>query len=346
VAASREGGEVIEETQDRITEQEARSSDEAFSTSAAGQEANRQAARADDDDDDLLKALGTAAAVGLGAYAVGELLDGGGRVVSNTGERVVVEKEGRYRVLKDDDALLRRPGSAVRTQTYADGSTRTVVTAPDGTRTITIRSKFGRVLRRVRVLTDGRRVVLFDDTAAHADVDVQALPAPDARRYEYTSAGDDSLRQALLAVQGQGVQRDFSLYQIRQIDAVRYQVPVITLDAINFETDSAVIQPREAQDLSALGNAMRDAIDRDPGQVFLVEGHTDTVGGAAYNLALSDRRAESVALALTEYFNVPPANMVVQGYGESDLKVERRGDIRANRRAAVRNITPLLRGGS
>jgi len=76
--------------------------------------------------------------------------------------------------------------------------------------------------------------------------------------------------------------------------------------------------------------------------MFLIEGHTDTVGADAMNLALSDRRAESVALALTEFFRVPPENMVVQGYGEQFLKVAREGDVRANRRAAVRRITDLL----
>jgi outer membrane protein OmpA-like peptidoglycan-associated protein len=80
--------------------------------------------------------------------------------------------------------------------------------------------------------------------------------------------------------------------------------------------------------------------------VFLVEGHTDAVGPAPYNLLLSDRRAESVALALTEYFGVPPANMIVQGYGESDLRVQTQDRSQANRRAAVRSITPLLTGGS
>ncbi|SNR35668.1 OmpA family protein, partial [Paracoccus sediminis] len=75
---------------------------------------------------------------------------------------------------------------------------------------------------------------------------------------------------------------------------------------------------------------------------FLIEGHTDTVGSDAANLALSDRRAESVALALTEYFEVPPENLVVQGYGEQDLQIRREGDIRENRRAAVRQITSLL----
>ena len=75
---------------------------------------------------------------------------------------------------------------------------------------------------------------------------------------------------------------------------------------------------------------------------FAVEGHTDAVGSASSNLALSDRRAESVALALTEYFAVPPENLVVQGYGESDLLVPVATSEPANRRVAVRLITPLL----
>ena len=66
------------------------------------------------------------------------------------------------------------------------------------------------------------------------------------------------------------------------------------------------------------------------------------MGAATYNLALSDRRAETVALALTEYFDVPPENMVVQGYGESDLAVQTLDAERVNRRVAVRRITPLL----
>jgi len=88
---------------------------------------------------------------------------------------------------------------------------------------------------------------------------------------------------------------------------------------------------------------LTDLIARQPGTVFLIEGHTDAVGSAAFNLALSDRRAETVALALTEYFDVPPEHLVTQGYGESDLKVQTAFDEPANRRAVVRNITGLLR---
>jgi outer membrane protein OmpA-like peptidoglycan-associated protein len=77
----------------------------------------------------------------------------------------------------------------------------------------------------------------------------------------------------------------------------------------------------------------------------LVEGHTDAVGDAGYNLSLSDRRAETVALALSQYFQVPPENLVTQGYGEQFLKIQTEAGERANRRAAVRNISELLTNG-
>jgi OOP family OmpA-OmpF porin len=76
--------------------------------------------------------------------------------------------------------------------------------------------------------------------------------------------------------------------------------------------------------------------------VFLIEGHTDAVGTDADNLSLSDRRAEAVAVALTEQFQVPPENLVTQGYGEQYLKVKTEGPSQENRRVAVLRITPLM----
>ncbi|MDM8165482.1 OmpA family protein [Roseovarius sp.] len=339
-------GELLDRTQETVTEEQARSSNEEFETDISGQaRANaRAAAQADDDDDDLKEVLG-AAAVGLvGAYLVGQSFQGGGQVVSNTGDRIVVEDGGQYRVIRDDNALLRRPGSTVETETYSDGSTRTIIDHEDGSRVVTVRSNNGAILQRVLIRPDGQEIVLIDDTRDYQQVDVTRLQQNQAQSVDYNPGETDQLRAAL-AAQGGSTDRAYSLNQVRNINVVRNQVPVISLDSINFETNSAVIQPEEAEELQALGDAMRQAIEENPQQLFLVEGHTDTVGRAAYNLALSDRRAESVALALTEYFNVPASNLIVQGYGESDLKVQQTGDIRENRRAAVRNITPLLNGG-
>jgi OOP family OmpA-OmpF porin len=41
---------------------------------------------------------------------------------------------------------------------------------------------------------------------------------------------------------------------------------------------------------------------------------------------------------------VPPENLVTQGYGAQFLKVDTEGPEEANRRVAVRRITPLIDG--
>ena len=47
--------------------------------------------------------------------------------------------------------------------------------------------------------------------------------------------------------------------------------------------------------LSSVAAAIRDASNANPGEVFLIEGHTDAVGSDQDNLRLSDRRAQTVA---------------------------------------------------
>jgi outer membrane protein OmpA-like peptidoglycan-associated protein len=79
--------------------------------------------------------------------------------------------------------------------------------------------------------------------------------------------------------------------------------------------------------------------------VFLIEGHTDATGNDDDNLSLSDRRAESVSVILTDQFQIPPENLTTQGYGEQQLKVQSAGPERANRRVTMRRITPLLQQG-
>jgi outer membrane protein OmpA-like peptidoglycan-associated protein len=140
-----------------------------------------------------------------------------------------------------------------------------------------------------------------------------------------------------------GTERSFSLRQIREIEEVRRLVPAIELDTLTFATGSAAIPQEQARSLVRLGILLEELLFDNPREVFLIEGHTDAVGSESFNLALSDRRAETVALALTENFNIRPENLIVQGYGEAFLKIPTQAAEERNRRVTVRRITPLLR---
>lgn len=319
-----------------VTEGDTRQSTEDFATDPAGRPGRTERDRSRD--------IERLAILGLGALAVGAILSNGDEVVGNTGDRVVVQRgDGDYYVLRDDDATLRQPGSNVRTERYEDGSSRTFVTRADGSTLITVRDASGRVVLREREGPDGRRVVLIDDTEAAEPVDITRLPRAERREVAIQADADAAaLRAALDRAAVASAGRSFSLRQVREIAEVRKLVPEIAVEPITFQTASAAIRASEAQALAELGIAMARLIEDDPRELFLIEGHTDAVGGAAYNLALSDRRAESVALALTEYFGVPAENMVIQGYGFTDLLVPTAEAEVRNRRVAVRRITPLL----
>jgi outer membrane protein OmpA-like peptidoglycan-associated protein len=121
-------------------------------------------------------------------------------------------------------------------------------------------------------------------------------------------------------------------------------MPRIDIDTITFDFASWEVTPDQAQRLQFIADGLQQAIQKNPGEVFLIEGHTDAVGSEIDNLSLSDRRAESVAQVLTEQFNIPPENLTTQGYGKQYLKIPTPEPERRNRRVTIRRITPLLNG--
>ena len=286
----------------------------------------------------------TAILLGLGAVVVGSVLRNGDRVVANTGDRVVVEGSRGLTVYKDDDALLRQPGATMRTETFDDGSSRTTLDRADGSQVVTIRDGRGRVLRRAAVYPDGTQYELFDNLQPAPAVDVRQLQEtrPVARSLSFAESDLSELRTTLREDTAVDTGRSFSLRQIREIEQVRSLVPAIDLDTVTFATGSAAITAEQARSLVRVGILIEEMLLENPREVFLIEGHTDAVGSESDNLALSDRRAESVALALTENFRIPPENLIIQGYGEAFLKVPTQAAEQRNRRATARRITPLL----
>jgi len=88
---------------------------------------------------------------------------------------------------------------------------------------------------------------------------------------------------------------------------------------VNFASGSATLSPQAKASLAALGRALSSP-ELAPYR-FRIEGHTDTVGDADMNMALSQRRAEAVAEFLLAQFNVAPGRLVAVGMGESQLLV-------------------------
>jgi len=84
---------------------------------------------------------------------------------------------------------------------------------------------------------------------------------------------------------------------------------------ILFEFDSAVIQSTSYPLLREFANALQGGLSQ-----FNVEirGHTDNVGGEAYNLALSQQRAEAVKEFLISVYGIARERLTIQAYGESE----------------------------
>lgn len=86
---------------------------------------------------------------------------------------------------------------------------------------------------------------------------------------------------------------------------------VVTLpEAITFATDSAVVSVSAQRDLAALAQNLL----RYPDSQIVITGHTDSTGSLAHNMDLSKRRAQSVALILSNNA-VPGQRMTTIGAG-------------------------------
>lgn len=106
---------------------------------------------------------------------------------------------------------------------------------------------------------------------------------------------------------------------------------------INFETGSATIDDGEASKLKTTRDRIRDALDdageHRPNMQLYVAGYTDTVGDAAQNLRLSQRRARALARWFRDHgIDLP---IYYQGFGQQALAVDTPDETeeRRNRRA-------------
>jgi outer membrane protein OmpA-like peptidoglycan-associated protein len=293
----------------------------------------------------------------------------GSEVVEQEDEkRVIVREDGQMTIKHDDNDRFRRRGEEIKVEEGQANSTVTTVKRPNGTEVITVRNASGDILQRYRKDKNGEIEILIGDRdlagrprQQQNNLGPRSGPGngfdfsktmPKLRiqipqdQYIVGSQGASrsKIEQALVAPPVEAIERAYSLEEIRRSERLRAKLRRIDVDTVNFEFGADTIAEDQVPQLQAMGNALAAIISDDPNEVFLIEGHTDAVGSDLANLGLSDRRAESIAVILTYYFDIPPENLVTQGYGEQYLKVLTATPERLNRRVSVRRITPLLVG--
>lgn len=288
-----------------------------------------------------------------------ERRDGNAIVIEEPDKRSIIREGGRSIIRTDENERLRRNFRDVRRE-KRDGRDVTIAIGAGGVQIFTEFDDDGRTRRRYRRGPDGREVVLFDNSRSRGwrerhgrrygglfDAIID-LPPPRMRiprnEYivDYDRASEDDLYDALSAPPVEEIDGGYSLDEIRSSYSLRDRMRRIDLDTINFAFGSWDVEEQDYDRLERVARAMRRVLRRNPDEMFLIEGHTDAVGSDEDNLTLSDRRAESVARILSEEFQIPLENLTTQGYGEQFLKIDTSQPERANRRVAIRRITPLL----
>jgi outer membrane protein OmpA-like peptidoglycan-associated protein len=129
--------------------------------------------------------------------------------------------------------------------------------------------------------------------------------------------------------------RSLSLNEREQIAEIASTKPKIDLD-IQFDLNSANITETSMPSVQALGKALTDVNLK--GSTFVVAGHTDALGGEAYNQDLSERRADTIKRYLTEKFGIAGTDLVAVGYGKTKPKDPSAPMDPINRRVQVVNM--------
>ncbi len=109
---------------------------------------------------------------------------------------------------------------------------------------------------------------------------------------------------------------------------------------INFEYDSVKIVPQSLPMLDAVGEALQS--EQAKNEVLVIEGHADASGPAAYNLRLSERRAEAIKRYLVGTFDVPDKMLITLGEGEAVPHNRRDPYDAINRRVVFRSTDSIV----
>jgi len=125
--------------------------------------------------------------------------------------------------------------------------------------------------------------------------------------HDTTRAGDRLGAQELVRVQWSDSATTATMAQTLTKTC---RVPIY---GIHFATASAELTSSSAPTLKTIA----DLLAKQPAWQVTIEGHTDSLGGAAYNKDLSERRSAAVKTALVTTYGVAAGRLTTAGYGLS-----------------------------
>jgi outer membrane protein OmpA-like peptidoglycan-associated protein len=275
-------------------------------------------------------------------------------VIQVIDNRTIININNTLIIQNNDSDRLQARADEVYYDRLPRGRSREVIVRPSGVQIITVRNRYGDIIQRTRVMPNGDEYVLAYapeyDSEVYVDFIDPGISLPPLvltipiREYILvaSNARETDFLSFLEEPPVERVERLYSVNEVKRSARVRDKVRRIDMDSLTFDFGKATIPEAQVEKLANVADAMVEILKKNPGETFLIEGHTDAVGKDQANLVLSDRRAESVAVALTDVFGIPAENLTTQGYGERYLKVRTQKPEAQNRRVTIRRITALV----
>ncbi|UPL49145.1 OmpA family protein [Hymenobacter sublimis] len=227
-----------------------------------------------------------------------------------TSQRVGVFASNRAGGKGSDDLYLFRERPYKYVTFYADGTLverndRTGQTAPIANETVTLYGSNGQKLQEVTTAADGKFSMRLDTATASYSL-IADRPGYFAARNTLSTIGKRPAQDALPDLMNDvRVPVTLTLTKIVKNKA-------IVVDNIFYDYDKADIRSDAAVELDKLVQTLND----NPKITIELSSHTDSRGKDAYNLALSQRRAES-AVAYIVSKGIDKSRITAKGYGES-----------------------------
>jgi OmpA-OmpF porin, OOP family len=171
-------------------------------------------------------------------------------------------------------------------------------------------STFAGNVTHIRVLMDGAYFKMYANERRMYNIPELAFRRDSVIRITLGGAEEDGMAVYVTSIRVAESETDV-LY-----DALAAKGRWVT-QGILFATGKADVQPESRPVLKEIAGTLKQHADLK----ILIEGHTDNVGSAASNLALSDARAAAVKTALVTDFGVDGSRITTKGFGDTKPSV-------------------------